>query len=373
MLNGVTMFLRFFKMIGVDKAIAYVLLSKGWNIVSGVIILLLISKYLTMEEQGYYFTFSSILALQILFELGFGTVVIQFISHETPNLMFSKTSNGLTVTGDEVSLSRFHAIIKLVLKWYAVVAFLITIVVFPVGLFFFAGYGFTLETILGSNGPQWFWPWVTLILSAVLCLSVTPVLSIAEGCGYIPDVAKVRFFQSMVNAVLALGLLVTGHGLYAVSASLLSLFIVGTVWCSRNFHSIIVQSIKDRASKQYFSWRREMLPVQWRIAVSWLSGFFIYQLFNPIAFKVYGAEFAGKLGMTINICNMLLNLSLSWIMTKAPRFGNMIAEKNRENLVVLYKKTFYQSLVFLCIFILSASVFLFLSKSLNMFFIDRLL
>jgi hypothetical protein len=370
------MLYNLFRIFGFDKAIVYVLLSKGWNILSGVVILLLISRFLTPEQQGYYFTFSSVLALQVLFELGFGSVVVQFVSHEMPKLKISRNASKLSVSGDEISLFRFYAIVRLVVKWYAVVALLILTIVLPAGIFFFGGFSIIhlgLADIL-SNHTLWFFPWISLVVSSVLTLTVTPVLSIAEGCGYVSDVAKVRFIQSLVNALIALFFLLTNHGLYVVVSSLLSLFFVGGFWAYKNFSRIIITSFKQPSTqKSYFSWRNEMFPVQWRIAVSWLSGFFIYQLFNPVAFKVYGPVFAGRLGMSLTISNLLLNLSLSWIMTKVPKFGNLISANKSNELCGLYHATFRQSVLFLVLIIVSSVLGLIFINYMDLFFVKRIL
>ena len=45
-------------------------------------------------------------------------------------------------------------------------------------------------------------------------------------------------------------------------------------------------------------WRTEIWPFQWRLAVSWLCGYFTFQLFNPILFAVRGPIEAGQMGDT---------------------------------------------------------------------------
>lgn len=362
--------------LGIDKAIVYVLASKGWNILSGVCILLLISKFLTVEQQGYYFTFSSILGMQVLFELGFGSIIIQFISHEAPNLKFSRVNGALSVSGDNIFLFRFFSIIRLSMKWYFIVGLLMLFVVLPAGIVFFSS---KLSVLLNLplffvSESEWLFPWLTLVFCAIFALTVTPVLSIAEGCGYVAEVARVRLIQSIFNALIALSLLVSDYSLYSVASSLFSLFIVGGWWGYKNFYLIICSAFKlENKSNSFFSWRKEMLPVQWRIAVSWLSGFFIYQLFNPVAFKVYGPEFAGRLGMSITVCNMLLNLSISWIMTKVPRFGNLISTGQRDEVLSLYKNAFNKSLIFLCILIFLGIVLIFVCEYIGLFFVKRVL
>jgi len=65
----------FLRRFGVDRAIFYTLVNRGFSAFTGPVSLYLIARCLTREEQGYYFTFASILGLQIVFELGLGYVI----------------------------------------------------------------------------------------------------------------------------------------------------------------------------------------------------------------------------------------------------------------------------------------------------------
>ena len=72
--------------IGMDKYIAY---SSGANILrafTGLASIYFISLCLTGEEQGYYYTFGSILAIQVFFELGFTGIITQYVAHEQAHL-----------------------------------------------------------------------------------------------------------------------------------------------------------------------------------------------------------------------------------------------------------------------------------------------
>ena len=69
------MILALKKTLGLDRAILYVLLNRGWTLLAGFVTLYLISATMSKAEQGYYYTFSSILALQIFFELGFSGII----------------------------------------------------------------------------------------------------------------------------------------------------------------------------------------------------------------------------------------------------------------------------------------------------------
>ena len=68
--------------------------------------------------------------------------------------------------------------------------------------------------------------------------------------------------------------------------------------------------------------------MQWRIAISWLAGYFVFQLFTPVLFHYHGAVVAGQMGMTLNVSNALLTTSLTLIAAKTPEFGKLIAGRN---------------------------------------------
>ncbi len=64
------------------------------------------------------------------------------------------------------------------------------------------------------------------------------------------------------------------------------------------------------------------------MALTFISGYFISQLFNPVLFATEGPIMAGKMGMTLTALNGILGLSFSWISTKIPKFSCLIAAKN---------------------------------------------
>jgi O-antigen/teichoic acid export membrane protein len=90
-------------------------------------------------------------------------------------------------------------------------------------------------------------------------------------------------------------------------------------------------------------YRSEIFPYQWKIALSWISGYFIFQLFNPVLFATEGAIVAGQMGMTLAALNGIQSLSLAWISTKVPLFSGLIAQKEYNKLDNIFNKTLKQS------------------------------
>lgn len=74
-------------------------------------------------------------------------------------------------------------------------------------------------------------------------------------------------------------------------------------------------------------WRHELLPMRWRIALSWLSGYFIFLLLPPLLFYYHGPVVAGQMGMTWAVVTALSTVSLAWVTAKATRFGVLVAQK----------------------------------------------
>lgn len=93
------------------------------------------------------------------------------------------------------------------------------------------------------------------------------------------------------------------------------------------------------------NYRLEIFPFQWKIALSWISGYFIFQLFNPVLFATEGAIVAGQMGMTLTVLNSIMALSFSWMTTKVPVYSELIAKKDYNQLDSLFNKALIQSAI----------------------------
>ena len=72
--------------LGIDGAIAYSSAARVFQAVAGVVSVFFIATYLTGEEQGFYYTFGSVLAIRVFFELGFTGIMTQYVAHEAAHL-----------------------------------------------------------------------------------------------------------------------------------------------------------------------------------------------------------------------------------------------------------------------------------------------
>ena len=93
----------FLSRIGMDKSIAYSSASRIISGVAGVFTAFFVSTFLSGVEQGFYFTFGSLLALQVFFELGLTGIMTQYVAHEASHVRIK--DDGL-FEGDSVHVSR---------------------------------------------------------------------------------------------------------------------------------------------------------------------------------------------------------------------------------------------------------------------------
>src|SRR5262249_924334 len=107
---------RFLRIAAVDRSVLLALLGRSWQILAGPITLLLIAQFFTPEEQGFYYTFASLLALQSFIELGFSVVIINVASHEWAHLSLSEDGG---IVGEPHALSRLISLGRFAFKWYA--------------------------------------------------------------------------------------------------------------------------------------------------------------------------------------------------------------------------------------------------------------
>src|SRR5579863_6389000 len=115
--------------------IAFTVLARAWASAAGLITVGLIARFLSPDEQGYYYTFGSLVALQIVFELGFSFVILQMASHERAHLTITGRGG---VEGDPVAHARLASVLQKVVRWYTVASLLLVGFLVIAGTYFFA-------------------------------------------------------------------------------------------------------------------------------------------------------------------------------------------------------------------------------------------
>jgi hypothetical protein len=79
--------------------------------------------------------------------------------------------------------------------------------------------------------------------------------------------------------------------------------------------------------------------MQWRVAVSHGCGYLAFQLFTPVLFARRGPALAGQMGMSFALLSALFAVSMSWVTSKVPAFGERIARRDFAALDALFLTT----------------------------------
>jgi hypothetical protein len=313
--NTIRPFLQRFE---VDRAVFFGILTKIWQSFSGLITALLIATRFTPELQGYYYTFVSLLALQVFVQLGLGTVIIQFASHEWSKLYLD---GGGQILGNANSLSRLISLGSIAFRWY-----IVTGVLAVFGLGFGGYYFFSVKTAIDSN-IIWLNPWLFLCLFTGVTIILVPIWSLLEGCNQVGNVYMFRFIEGLARSIPLWCSILLGAELWTPVISSFAGVLMTVIFFRQRYWHFIKTILFSKPSGPIISWGKEILPMQWRIAVSWLSGYFVFFMFTPVLFQYHGPTVAGQMGMTWSLIVAISSISSAWIAPKTPYFGILIAKR----------------------------------------------
>ncbi|MBQ6200533.1 MAG: hypothetical protein IJK50_03755 [Prevotella sp.] len=327
--------------IGMDKAIAY---SSGARIVQAVAslgTLFFIAGNLSDAEQGYYYTFGSIIAIQVFFELGLTSIITQYVAHESIHVTFDE--NG--IAGEHKYQSRLASLLRFCVKWYTVISLVLFFVLIFVGFVFFSRYEDKTSTV------SWRYPWIILSIATALKLFQSPLTSYMMGVGKVKEMNAMMFYQQLSLPLITWGCLMFGLKLYALGLSVLVSCLVWLIFIGHKDISIILKKMWEVQLEERVGYMSEIFPMQWRIALSWISGYFIFQLFNPVLFATEGAVVAGQMGMTLQILNGIQAFSYSWISTKIPLMSGLIEMRQYRDLDSNFN-VFFKQMIIVCVFLI---------------------
>lgn len=312
---------------GVHNDILSTLLNQLWRMVAGPVLLLCIPMYLSAAEQGYWYTFTSIAALSVFADLGFSSIVLQFTAHEFAYLEFSQQG---TICGAEIALWRLASFFRFCLRWLLRMMG----IVFP--LILLGGWLFLNLNVKASN-LEWHGAWLAYASMSAIAFFNATMLSFFEGCSSVAKVQKIRLLVAAANTVVMIVGLILGFGLWALAAGQIFAALAGSALLWKKF-SPAMRQLYGLARGDCYDWRNEFYRLIWRYAISWSSGYFIFQLFVPIAFACFGAEYAGMVGMSIAMWTAGFNISFAWITSVVPRINILIETKKWHELDALFQQ-----------------------------------
>gem|GEM_PF-283381 len=297
----------------VDRGVAFASAARLWQFGAGVVSLYFVACFFSPELQGFYYAFASLLSSQMFFDLGLGSVLTLVASHEWGN---ARRPGG---PDSDLARRRLGELARHARRWYRWCALLFAGVLLPSGLVFFA-----------TESPvafDWRGPWVAGVAVSAVNFLLIPSFAILEGCNRVAAVQCCRLASGVLGSLVVWTCVATGCGLWTIVASCAvrlavesAVVVAGHASFFRSFDRSVLPN------EPSLSWRRELLPLQWRIAAQNLVGYVAQQALGPIVFKYHGATLGGRMGMTWSAVTAIQSAAAAWIHTRVPQWGRLISE-----------------------------------------------
>jgi O-antigen/teichoic acid export membrane protein len=322
----------------IDRAVIYGIFANSWSILAGPVTMFMIVTHFSSELQGYYYTFNNMLALRVFVELGLGTVIISFASHEWSKLHLDKDGH---IVGDSNALSRLVSLGRLVFIWYFIGGFITLIGLGVGGYLFFSQEKSTLVI-------NWMSPWFFLCSLTVMSMWLAPALFLLEGCNQVRRIYAYRMIQGVCISICTWVAILLGAGLWAAAVNAAVSIVCLVVFVFTKYRRFFKPMI-SYVTTTIIDWRTDLWPMQWRISLSWMSGYFMSAFFTPLIFHYHGPVAAGQFGMTWALFGAIGAIADIWLVTKRPQFGMLIAKKDYETLdKFFFRSTIVSIGVFAC-------------------------
>jgi hypothetical protein len=352
---------RFLNRLEVNRAVFYALALRGWQFVGGAVSVLLISWFFTKELQGYYYTFSSLVALQSFFELGLGAVLVAIASHEWAGLRLNDRGEP---DGEFASLSRLAHLTRVIALGYAAVCLLFVIVVGAVGMVFFVR--------SGASDIPWAAPWLCLVAASGAFLWTRPMTSLLEGCEQIGVVNWYRLIEAIAANFVVWGAILAGAGLWALVAATVARLACEAYLVAVRYRPFFRRLFNTPSGPQ-LDWKREIWPMQWRLALGSIVGYFGFAFFTPVIFHYHGDRAAGRMGMTWTIVSVLHAAAIAWVQARAPLFGVLVSRRDYAELDRVFNRVARVSLGLLVLACVGFQVLIVALDHFDVWLADRLL
>ncbi|PSU68070.1 hypothetical protein C9J22_18310 [Photobacterium phosphoreum] len=314
-------------MISIDKKISVLsLLSAIFKIFGGPITLIFIAQYLSSEELAIYYAFFSILALKSLLEAGVGNVLRRYYAY----------SNNDT----EIS-----AYFKFSIYWYSLISIIFFISTFFGGIWYFSSY---------KGDIEWEIPWMLTVSIISIRIFLLIFDSYLDGNQKQIDYRVATLISLIINTVTLLLSLYSNLGLLSIFISQLFSTISYIIYLILRRKSLFTTKW-DFSVFGFFIILKKLWPLLSKTFIVWFVGYFFWNGFNLISFKVLDIETAGLIGFSLALAKAGYDVAFSIFINQSTLISYYISQKQGELAVSLFKK---YSIISMVMLLLGFSLFL---------------
>lgn len=300
----------------------------GFKLAFRFILLIIVPIFLSASEMGYWYTFISVAALTTFADLGFTSIITQFSAHEVVKVNFDNRKKNFANSEEEIS--SISSLFRFSVRWSGLLTIACSVVIVLVGMIFF-------NREDSHRNVVWFIPWIIYAVSSSLNFFNQIILAFFDGCNQIVTTQKIKLVNGIIENGLGVLGLYLGWGLYALAVPMLLSIVVSFIQIILNYKNAIMRMINNRIHDSNI-WGKQILHLLWKYAISWVSGYIIFQIYNPLIFAKYGSEMAGKVGYLLTIVGALVSVANIWSYVSVPQINMLTEKKDWKELDSVYKR-----------------------------------
>jgi hypothetical protein len=308
------------RFIGIDRALAWAGGARGVGMLLGPVGSFIIVWTLSAEEQGTYYLFLSLVSLQAIFDLGASAAIAQM----TPHLIHNH-SNPAALPEDDF--------IHIAVQWMNRIAVGFALTIGPGGLIYLH-YSGQKELNIALM-------WLATVAVTAISGAQEGRLKILYGAGQVNWTNKLRFFSLLLRYPLQWILLVLGASLFSFSASLLAVFLFQHYCMLKVFPQLWPSTSGEPTRRKEL--QKELIHLVGRASITYASGILVFNIQQPIIYKVIGPAASAKLGFTSMVGATLITLASLWGLTRFPDFARKVAHGNIIEAFSDFKRTLRQT------------------------------
>ena len=260
--------------------------------------------YFSPQDQGYWYIFISFGIISVIIDFGFSIILTQEVGH-----VFARYLNNKKLPVE------FYSQVKTLgihfTKFYIILLIIFCLYNLTVAFFYLDLY--KLEWLLYS-----------FLLCAQFLLS--PFHHIYMGIDKVSEVQYSLFLGNLFSSIALLVALYVGLEFYSLSIGVGANIVITSFNFFKKSRLFWVNLVEAKSMEDDVQ-RKRLKSLQKDFAISWISGYFIFNTIVPFVGKTYGIEVAGQVGLIFNLASFILALSIVYSYNSIPYFNISIANK----------------------------------------------
>ena len=305
------MIVRLIAGISVEALSAF--LFKGFSVVKGPVLIILLVVFLTPEQQGYWYLITNLGALVYMADFGLASLTMQHIANNTKF--------------DQLALANRYRFLSLIKSSYKFLYFSIGIValfLIPTGFWFLDN----KSSLLG-------YAWLVYVISSVPVHLLLFELSILQGLGGVVQSYKWRSGYVLLSLIICIALLALGMSVMSLGLSNLLASVIIIPFVMKTFSQPDIKGNDFKSQAQTSICKR----TRFQYITSWLSGYAMFFMIVPLVMYFEGAVVAGQVGMGLALVKAIGAVSLAPMESSLTALGKAFGGNDKTLLMRGFRKS----------------------------------